>query len=319
MDEYRRRLLLGAASAITTPILPAISAPLTYDFKALMIAQDTYVVIGEREDFTHKNGGHIVNTAFISTKDGVVLIDTGPNRKYGEALKKQIEKTTGKKIVRVYNSHLHPDHCFGNQVFDDKIIAALPKTISGLKASGDGYSDNLYHLLGDWMRGTTVTLPTIAINYSSEKFGSHRLEMLPLSGHTDADLAILDHKTGVLFAADLCFLNRAPTTPDANLDNWRNSLKTLKNIPHKMLIPGHGPVDTSGQAIEQTTNYLNWLERELIKSVKSGKDMIETAKMSIPTEFQSIELVEHEIERSVSHLYPALEEKWLPFVGQGDN
>ena len=319
MDKYRRRLLLGAASLITTPIMPALAASLSYKLKAQRIANNTYVVIGKREYFTKQNGGDIVNIAFISTKDGVVLIDTGSSRLYGQALKQLIQKTTGKPIIRVYNTHFHPDHCLGNQVFEAKNIAALPKTIAGLKTSGEDFSENLYRLLGDWMRGTELVLPQIPITFSSEKFGEHRFELLPLQGHTDADLAILDHTTGVLFAGDLCFLDRAATTPHADLPKWYQALKSLTKTPHKILVPGHGPVDPTDRSIEQTDTYLHWLEKHLIESVKSGKDMIEAAQIPIPEKFQSIAVLQDEIERSVAHLYPELEQKLLPFVGQGEN
>lgn len=324
MDKVRRSLLIGGASSLALPILAAPfsslnAAPLKYNLKAQRIANNSYVVIGKTEDYSPENGGNIVNVAFIDTTDGVVLIDTGSSRRYGEALKELINKTTGKDVIRVYNTHFHPDHCLGNQLFDKKKIAALPQTIKGLKESGEDFSSNLYRILGDWMRGTEVIIPERAINYSSEKFGKHRFEMLPFKGHTDADLAILDHETGVLYAGDICFLDRAATTPHADLEKWHKSLKEIKKIPHKIIIPGHGPADTTSRSIDQTDTYLTWLEENLTKSVKSGKDMIEAAQMPIPEKFQSIDVIKLEIERSVAHLYPKFEEKSLPFLGQGEN
>lgn len=335
MDKSRRDLLLGGSTLLAAGLLSgkdlfwqqasefliaeAAAADFTYELKPQRIAENSYVIYGKNEHFSRENGGAIVNIAFIATEDGVVLIDTGPSRRYGEALHKVIRETTGKEIIRIYNTHFHPDHVLGNQMFNQNLIAAMPKTISGLKVSGEGFSDNLYRLLGDWMRGTEVVLPTKEVTYSSEKFGTHRLEMLPMNGHTDADLAILDHKTGVLYAGDLCFLDRAATTPHANLANWQASLKQLRAVPHKLLLPGHGPVDPDDRAIEQTSAYLLWLEEAFINAVKSGKDMIEVTNISIPSEFRKINVISEEIERSVAHLYPALEEKYLPFVGQGQD
>ncbi len=318
MNKNRRRLLLGAASYLALPKLPVWANPFVYNLKAISIAENSYMVMGKKEYFTKQNGGDIVNIAFISTEEGVVLIDSGPTRQYAVTLKDLIWKTTGKDVIRVYNTHFHPDHCLGNQVFGKDNIAALPKTIAGLEQSGEGFSDNLYRLLGDWMRGTELTIPSKEVNFSSEKFGSHRLEMIPMSGHTDADLAILDHKTGVLYAGDLCFLDRAATTPHADLQKWHASLDALGKIPHKVILPGHGPADRTDRAIEQTDHYLKWLEEQLIDHVKNGKDMQEASKMPIPEEFQSIAVIRGEIERSIAHLYPRMEEKWLPLVGQGE-
>lgn len=318
MDKLRRSMILGGGLSLAFPNWPVFASSLKYNLKAQRIANNTYVVIGKTEDFSLENGGDIVNVAFIDTSEGVVLIDTGSSRRYGQALKKLIFDTTGKDVIRVYNTHYHPDHCLGNQLFDKRKIAALPKTISGLKASGEDFSGNLYRLLGDWMRGTEVVLPEKVINYSSEKFGKHRFEMLPFEGHTDADLAILDHETGVLFTGDICFLDRAATTPHADLEEWHKSLSEIKKIPHQILFPGHGPADETNRSIDQTDMYLKWLGTNLTKAVREGKDMIEAAKIPIPEKFSSINLINLELERSVAHLYPKIEEKTLPFLGQGD-
>lgn len=317
MDLMRRSLLIGGAASLFLPRLQANAASLTYNLKATQIAPSTYLVSGKMENFSMHNGGHIVNIAFIDTEEGVVLIDSGPSFRYGKELKQLINKTTGKQVVRVYLTHFHPDHCLGNQAFNPKLIAATQKLVDGLKVSGEGFLSNMYRLLGDWMRDTEVLLPEHIITTSSEKFGTHRIELIPMQGHTDSDLAILDHKTNMLFAGDLCFLDRAATTPHANIGEWQSSLKQLKKIPHKALLPGHGPVDRKGRAIEQTYDYITWLEKELTESVKQGNDMIEAANMPIPEQFRSIELVREEFERSVSHLFPDLEEKLLPYVGQG--
>lgn len=320
MDIYRRSLILNAVMMTVYSALPlrvSQAIDFNYHLKARRIADNTYAVIGKLEYFTGHNGGAVVNTAFIETSEGVIVIDTGPSRRYGEQLKSLISETTGKEVIRVYNTHFHPDHCFGNQLFDARQIAALPKTISGLKESGDGFSDNFYRLLGDWMRGTEIKIPGLPITFSSEKFGDHRLELIALSGHTNADLVILDHKTDVLFAGDLCFLDRTPTTPHADLQQWQSSLNQLKKVPHKLILPGHGVADPTDRSIEQTSDYLSWLEKSLNEQALQGKDMIEAAKLEIPEKFENLQLIKAEIERSVAHLYPGIEQNILQVISPG--
>ena len=323
-NQTRRLVLAGATTGVFFPInvcspisqvLAAAATSFTYDLKPVQIAEKSYVVYGKQEFFTMDNGGDIANVAFINTEEGVVLIDTGSSARYGQALKKLIKKNTGQDVIRVYNTHFHPDHCLGNQAFPASRIAALPETIKGLEQTGEAFSDNLYRLLGDWMRGTELTIPQKKIAISSEKFGSHNFELIPLQGHTDADLAILDHKTGVLYTGDLCFLDRAATTPHADLAKWQAALKQLQKVPHKRLLPGHGPIDETDRSITQTSRYLTWLDNELTTAIQEGKDMFEAGALSIPEEFQAIKVVKSEIERSIAHLYPALEEKYLPMVG----
>src|SRR5574337_375316 len=117
-------------------VLGAVSAQAERDYllQPRQIAADTWVLEGRLEDFSFSNGGNIVNTAFIATPAGVVVIDSGPSRRYGEQLVTAIRKLTDKPVVKVFLTHHHPDHFLGNQAFPPATLAALPGTIAGLKA-----------------------------------------------------------------------------------------------------------------------------------------------------------------------------------------
>ncbi len=104
--------------------LPAV-ADLDYALKPRLIADDTWLLEGSTDNFAKDNGGNIVNTAFIVTEAGVVVIDTGPSRRYGEALRQAIASVTDKPVIQVLLTHHHPDHALGNQAFKDVPIGAL--------------------------------------------------------------------------------------------------------------------------------------------------------------------------------------------------
>ncbi|WP_370693741.1 MBL fold metallo-hydrolase [Pseudomonas sp. FP818] len=88
----------------------------------------------------------------------MVVIDTGPSRRYGEALRQAIATVTDKPVIQVLLTHHHPDHVLGNQAFKDVPIAALAGTTTLLREQGDGMAENMYRMVGDWMRGTEVLL-----------------------------------------------------------------------------------------------------------------------------------------------------------------
>ena len=161
----RRDLLKLFAGASTCAVCGNVHANrLSYDLAATEIASGSWAVHGSTEYFTLANGGNIVNVAFVEVPEGVVVIDTGPSKRYGEALKALVESTVpGKPVLRVYNTHHHPDHYLGNQGFDSAVLATSQGVIDNINAEGDGFTDNMYRLVGDWMRGTASVAPTEAL------------------------------------------------------------------------------------------------------------------------------------------------------------
>lgn len=284
---------------------------LDYQLKAVEIAPDTYLFEGKTEDFSRKNGGNILNTAFIVTADGVVVIDSGPSRRFAEQQRAAIAQVTDKPVIRVYITHHHPDHFLGNQVYEDVPVYALEATAKGIETDGEMFTDNMYRMVGDWMRGTKVTLPSQSVKPGIEEIGGHTLEFIQMQGHTQADLVIFDQSTGVLFAGDLIFNQRAATTPHAVVKDWLQSLQQLKNLPFKVLVPGHGSVTKDSSPIAQTKDYLEWLVATLQEGAESGLDMAEIMYTAVPKRFQRVSLVKEELQRSVTHLFPALEEAVL--------
>lgn len=300
-------LLLGVS-------LPAL-ADFDYRLAPRQIAQGTWVLEGSTDNFQKANGGNVVNTAFIVTDAGVVVIDSGPSKRYGEAMRQAIAAVTDKPVIEVLLTHHHPDHVLGNQAFAEVPIAALAGTTELLRQQGDAMAENMYRLVGDWMRGTEVILPTEVVQPGMREVGGHRLRLLGLAGHTGADLAIFDETTGVLFAGDLVFYERALTTPNSpGLDVWQRDLDTLQALPWQQLVPGHGPVASDTRPFAQMHDYLRWLDGLMREGAEQGADMVEMIRSPVPERFAAISLTRYELIRSVSHLYPRYEKQVMQRV-----
>lgn len=305
-------LSLAAGAAELSPVAGALE----YGLRPRPVAPDTYVVEGRTEHFSRDNGGNIVNTGFIVTDAGVVVIDTGPSRLYGKQLREAIARITDQPVVRVYNTHHHPDHFLGNQAFRDVAILATAETRRGIETEGPDFASNMYRLAGDWMRGTELVVPTATVQSGEETLGGHRLAFFTLAGHTGSDLAVFDHTTGVLFAGDLVFNRRAPTTPHARIDAWLDSLERLAALDFKVLVPGHGPVVADSSAIAATADYLRWLTGSLAAAADSGQAMAEVLYRPLPERFRDLAVLRGEYMRSVAHLFPALERRALEAAGR---
>lgn len=307
-----RRGVLGLAGAATTyaalaPMFSVHAAPLAYRLEPILLADGVWMIAGAQEAITRGNGGAIANITILDTSDGAVVVDTGPSKRYGEALATLARQLTGKPVVRAYLTHFHPDHVFGSQAFGGGALATTQGVADGLKKLGDDFAAAMYHIAGDWMRGTEVEVPGRIIDEGSEQIGERKLTFLTLGGHTPSDLAIYDERSGLLLAGDLVFLDRAPTTPHADLARWRKSLETLSGVTHAKLVPGHGPAEAGARGMVQTRDWLEAIETLIRDAFEKGLDMAEAAALPLPKWAGNIALARYELERSVMHFYPKLE------------
>ncbi len=311
---HERALMFAHRLVLTITVMvmafPAWGAK-EYNLEPREIAPGTYVLLGHNEHFNFRNGGNIVNTGFILTDEGVIVIDTGPSRLYGEQMRAVIERITDLPLLKVFITHLHPDHFLGNQAFEDTPIAALAGTIEGIRSQGELFNDNMYRLAGPWMAGTRVVIPAETVKSGIVDIGGHRLRLMALDGHTDADLVILDETTGVLFTGDIVFHDRAPTTPHADVPRWLSALDQLSAIKYKVMVPGHGAYLSGPESIAQTRGYLRWLTGSLTNAAEAGKSMAEVLVADAPPAVTRLAVFTEEYQRSVTHLFPALETKAL--------
>jgi len=307
--------LLVALCALLLTALPAHAEDFAGDFNYRLqpreLAPGAWVVVGLKEDFSFANGGNIVNTGFIVGREGVIVIDTGSSKRYGEQMLAAIRRVTPLPIVLTVNTHHHPDHFLGNQAFPRATLAALPETIAALRSEGEGFNANMYRLNGDWMRDTEVVVPERALAAGRQRIGGRDVELVALGGHTVADLVVIDHDSGTVYAADLLFNGRAPTTPHADLLRWLAALDTLEGLPARRWVPGHGEPATDLAPLRQTRDYLGWLAQAIRTGAESGQDMTELFQTPIPQRFAGLALVEAEFRRSVVHLFPAAEQAVL--------
>lgn len=280
------------------------------------VAPDVYVFVGANEDFDNRNGGNIVNTGFIVGPAGVIVIDTGPSRAYGQQMRAAIARVTAQPVVLVINTHFHPDHFLGNQAFADVPIGALAGTAEGISRDGNAFAENLYRMSGAWMKGTEVLPPRRPLTAGALAVAGRSLRLLAFDGHTGADLVVVDDASGVVFAGDLVFNDRAPTTPHADLAHWRAALDGLQGLTgapgFRALVPGHGAVSRDDTPLHRTRAWLDWLDGTLHRAAADGLEMNEVLALPLPPAFADLPLAAHEYRRSVEHLFPAIEAAALP-------
>lgn len=309
-------LPMALAMAVDVPKidLPQVNrGTLDYGLKSTPLGGGWHLIAGANADFSQDNGCNIINTGFYVDRDQVVVLNTGTSKRYGQQQRDLIDKFSGHKpVATVLALNLHPDYFLGNQAYPKESLSATKVTQKGILAESKAYEDNLFRLCGDWMSGTETASPTRTVLVDQGlNLGSREVKLLELNGHTASDLVVFDAEHGLMWAGGLVFFNRIPTTPHANLKLWIESLRTLRGLNPRLVVPSHGPVSTGIQAIEQTLDYLTWLDNRLTEAAAAGAEMNDVMKAGAPSRFHHFAAYPAEFYRNVTHLYPAYERSAL--------
>jgi quinoprotein relay system zinc metallohydrolase 2 len=275
-------VFLGSRCLSAAPVLSVTEA-----------APGVYVHLGVPELPDSHNHGAIANIGFIVGERCVAVIDTGGNPEQGKALKNAIEYTTEKPVCYVINTHVHPDHIYGNVAFKADGVKFLghEKLARALAVRGAYYIDKAADQLGIQLTPNDIISPDIAVHDTLEiDLGGRILKLTAhATAHTDNDLSVYDPQTDTLWLSDLLFLEHLPVI-DGSLKGWLAELKTLENHAYKTVIPGHGSVVMDWpKSLQPEKAYLEMLLMEIRAMIKQGKyleEAVETVGYSARDQWQ---------------------------------
>ena len=290
------------------------------------VAPGVYVHIGQHKDVEDGYDGDIANIGFVIGTDAVAIIDTGGSYAVGMALKEALRNITQLPIRYVINTHVHPDHVFGNAAFiqadsdstdlTNTAKADPPPRLIGharlalaMAQRRDAYMRNLKKELGRAAEKSTLIAPSQTVqDHLTLDLGNRKLELTAWpSAHTDNDVTLFDVTTGTLWTGDLLFIERTPAI-DGDVTGWLFAMDGLKKMPAAMTIPGHGPVTRNKtQALTRQRDYLTTLLQDVRTSIRNGADMTATMATAAATERTRWQLFDVVNRRNVNLIYPALE------------
>ena len=284
------------------------------DFNLQEIAPGIFVHQGKMvAERTPANMGDQANIGFIVGGKCVATLDTGGSMKVGLLLRAAIKKTTDKPVCYVINSHVHPDHMFGNAAFKaDKVsFIGHERLVKAAAARNSNYSNSLKRDLGGVAEGSELTPPTQTIKAGETMeldLGGRKLKIQAWPvGHTDNDISVFDDQTQTLWLSDLLFIDHVPAM-DGSIPGWLKVIAELKKIPAKIVIPGHGPATAPWpSAIEPEERYLAKVADGVRKALKDKQTIQEAIEGVAWDEKDKWQLFENFHRRTVTATYAELE------------
>ncbi|SAL51754.1 beta-lactamase domain-containing protein [Caballeronia turbans] len=239
------------------------------------IAPGDYAHRGHDDIATPDNGGDIANVGFIVGTRCVAVIDTGGTLAEGRALRAAIRAVTPLPVCYVINTHMHPDHIFGNAAFKDdhpQFVGSV--ALAQAEASrADNYMRALNRELGSAAAGSEIVAPTMTIDgVGTLDLGGRTLTLRTWkTAHTNNDLTVYDEKSGTLWTGDLLFVRCLPVV-DGSVTGWLDDIARIRQMNPRHVVPGHGPLDPPWrQSLDAEERYLADLARDVRAAIKKGE------------------------------------------------
>ena len=204
------------------------------------------------------------NHGFVTTADGIVLIDTP--HKPSDALRLRAELERRGPVRYILNTEPHGDHWTGNAFFDAPVVAhegvrsrILGTDLAAHVARVASFGPEEPKLL----EGYRPNAPVITFEREMTlHVGHHTFRMVSMPGHTPYQAAVIVEEEGVVFTSDNIFCKVHTWLQEADPDLWLRALGSLRALREDTFVPGHGPVcgkdylDEQGAFIQEWVHYV---------------------------------------------------------------
>jgi cyclase len=222
------------------------------------------------------------NPSFVTTSDGVVVIDTPqlPTR----AIAMRAEAESHGPIRYLVNTEHHVDHIFGNYWFKgagtvvnhqglyERFMVVYPEL--------DPFAYAYESVPGETARGTDLDSPeALSVWPDRDEYyrdpnkgkivftgdltlhvGDHTFHCLHTPGHTPGQLAVHVPEERVVFTGDTIFSGCQTWLMTSDVPQWLGALERIGTLDVDWIVPGHGPVVGKDYLDVQRSHLLAWVD-----------------------------------------------------------
>jgi cyclase len=221
------------------------------------------------------------NVVAYSTGEGLVLVDSGPQKSRGELMANLKKVSASSKVQTLFNTHYHLDQTGNNEVF----AAAGAKIIAHERTRQWMSSDYWVPAKERYEKARPkAALPTETfLTTGSLKAGAEQIDYgyLPLA-HTSGDIYVFFKTANVVAVGDVASPVRDPAL-DYFTGAWIGGRVDAMDIVLKLgneqtrIVPAYGPVMTRAE-FKAERDMMEEVRARLFKQVREGagpKDMLE--------------------------------------------
>jgi glyoxylase-like metal-dependent hydrolase (beta-lactamase superfamily II)/thiol-disulfide isomerase/thioredoxin len=255
-----------------------------YHLKPYKISEGINCFFGLPSQVREINGGNMVNSCYVESSEGYIVIDSGPTYAYAQEAYSIMKKKKNLPVKYVINTSWDEVHVLGNEFYKE-----LGAKLLGPK----GYKEHIERketLFLETKLSASAFLNTriVSLDNYIEKdktliFEKMKIEIKTLEGDNNYLYVYIEDKD-IVFAGDLVFNNRiAPLNNGRSLLTWIDGLDKLSTLKWSDIISSHGYM-TRRSALKNTKSYLSLLKNEVLEGIrnkKSREEIVTNVKFTV--------------------------------------
>jgi len=224
-----------------------------------------------------QNGGRVINTCFIETPEGYVVIDSGPTYSYAQQAYQVMQEKKILPVKYVINTSAEELNILGNEFYKEQGAVLIgPKSYEERITKQENLT--LLEKISNKIFFNTRLVP-LDIYLNSDKnitLGHMKIEIKKFEKHNSKNLVVYLENQQTIFVGNFVANNSLPKMREHySLQEWMSTLKKIENMSWEYLISSHG-VKGSKNALQSTKTYLTELKRNIMMSIKQQDPKVKT-------------------------------------------
>ena len=248
-----------------------------YHLKPYKINSKVECFYGLHGEAKIQNGGRVINTCFIETSEGYVVIDSGPTYSYAQQAYQIMQEKKILPVKYVINTSAEELNILGNEFYKEQgAILIGPKAYEERIKKQETLT--LLEKISNKIFFNTRLIP-LDIYQNSDKnitLGNVKIEIKKFEKNDSKNLVVYLENQQTIFVGNFVANDSLPKMKEHySLQEWMGTLKKIEKMSWEYLISSHG-VKGSKNALQSTQAYLRELKENIITSIKENNPKIKT-------------------------------------------
>ncbi len=263
-------------------LLTVYGVSFEYHLKPYTVTEGVSCFFGLYGDAKEENGGRVVNTCYVESSEGYIVIDSGPTYQYAQQAYNAMQEVNPLPVKYVINTTVQDTHVLGNEFYQEQ-GAKLVGPESYYKLFNQDITSTISHKISKDAFFNTRLVPLDSYIKKNKEItvGDVTLEVKQFNRENGRHLVAYFPKKQIVFVGNYVSNGQAPDMDKQySLKSWKETLSEIENLSWNYLISSHGTkIDRT--ALVNTKKYLNFLVE---KEEKSLKQELEKQKKKINIE-----------------------------------